>query len=83
MKLFIIVLIISTALFACGKKSTEYYQQNPEEMKAKLNECKGMSSAEVFADRECKAAIDAHSKRFFGDHIEKPGSGKGKPLPKF
>ncbi len=83
MRKLVIIFFASMMLCACGSKTAEYYDQHPDEMKAKLEQCKRLSSAEAQADRECKAAIDAHSKKFFGDHIEKPGSGKGKELSKF
>jgi P-type conjugative transfer protein TrbJ len=35
------------------------------------------------AEAQRKAMSDADSKRFFGDRIEKPGSGNGKELSKF
>lgn len=83
MRKLVIILIASMMLCACGSKTTEYYEQHPDEMKAKIEQCKRLSSAEAMADRECKAATDAYSKKFFKDHVEKPGSGRGKELPKF
>jgi len=83
MRKFVIVFITSMMLCACGSKTTEYYEQHPDEMKAKIEQCKRLSSAEAMADRECKAATDAYSKKFFNDHVKKPGSGRGKELHKF
>jgi len=75
------VLVAVVMLSACGSKEKDaaYYASHPEEMKQKMEECKKMSDAEKMADRECAAVIQADSKRFFGDKIERPlqGSGKG------
>ena len=35
------------------------------------------------AEAQKQAISDANSKRFFGDRVEKPGSGSGKELSKF
>jgi uncharacterized protein YcfL len=83
MRKLAVILIASMMLCACGSKTAEYYEQHPDEMKAKMEQCKRLSSLETMADRECKAATDAYSKRFFKDHVEKLGSGRGKELPKF
>ena len=83
MKKTIIVLIAVFMLAACGSKTTEYYQQHPEEMKAKLKNCNEMAVVEAMADKECTAANNANQKRR-GDldppktsPLAGPGKGKG------
>jgi len=85
MKKRFFILVAVVMLLACGskEKDAQYYTNHPEEMKQKMEECTKMSTAEKMADRECSAVSQAHSKKFFGDKIEKPGEGQGKELPKF
>ena len=87
MKTVLFVFVISLALTACGSKTTGYYQQHPEEMKAKLKDCNEMSVVEAMADKECTAASNANQKRRLD--LEPPktsplaGPGNSKPRPKF
>ena len=60
MRKLAIILIASMMLCACGSKTTEYYEQHPDEMKAKIEQCKRLSSAEAMADRECKRPLPTH-----------------------
>jgi hypothetical protein len=87
MKTMLFVSVISLMLMACGSKTTEYYQQHPEEMKAKLKDCNEMPVAEAMADRECTAASNANQKRRLDLDPPKTsplaGPGNSKPRPKF
>jgi len=87
MKKLFFILIAGLMLSACGskEKDAEYYTNHPEEMKQKLEECIKMSTAEKMADRECTAVSQAHSKKFYGDKMERPlqGPGKGRPTKQF
>jgi len=85
MKRLIFVSMVFVMLSACGSRTAEYYEQHPEEMTKKWAECSKMSSAEVMADRECAAVSRADSKRFFGDHVDRPLQGKpeGRPTKQF
>ncbi|MDR2017913.1 MAG: EexN family lipoprotein [Syntrophobacterales bacterium] len=86
MKKLLLLVAIAMLFPACGSKTVEYYEQHPEEMKAKIEQCKRLSSAEKMIDRECSAAIDAYSatnlKRQFDfgpprRPLDGPGKGPG------
>jgi hypothetical protein len=78
MKKLVFISICFLMLSACGSKTAEYYEQHPEEMKNKISECSRLSEAEKMADRECSAAINADSKRFFKSTVPRPGEPRGR-----
>lgn len=83
MQKLIFISICFVMLSACGSKTADYYEQHAEEMKIKLEECSKKSEAEKSTDRECIAAINAHSNRFFKSSIPKPGEPKGRSTKQF
>jgi len=88
MKKYFVILVAVVMLSACGSKDKDaaYYTNHPDEMKQKLEECSRMSTAEKMADRECTAAINASSDKFFKSTIDRnplEGPGKGRPTKQY
>jgi hypothetical protein len=87
MKRLLFILVAVGMLSACGTKTTEYYQEHPEERKAKLEECREMAVMEALSNKECTTAMNADKKGRLDLNPPKqnPLEGKGntKERPKF
>jgi len=63
---FLIITFICVFLLSCeSKKTASYYAEHPEEMEAKMRECKE-DAAKMMKDPDCINAAEGWNMRFWG-----------------